>query len=238
MPTAIKNTCFALLALAATFSPVFAATHAPLVTKDIQQQLTPNQVLKRLKQGNQRFVNQGMHKIDYIKKAKLTAAGQHPAAIIFSCIDSRVPPEIVFDQAVGNIFVTRIVANVLNADVLGGMEFATKLAGAKLVVVMGHDSCGAVAGACVDAKLGHLSQLLNKIKPAIEQAKKQYGKLECNNPQFIDTAATDNVRNVVSDIKKRSPVLDALIKKGKLKIVGAMYHLSTGKVTFLSDKNS
>lgn len=144
----------------------------------------------------------------------------------------------MFDQAVGNIFVTRIAANVLNADVLGGMEFATKLAGAKLVVVMGHDSCGAVAGACVDAKLGHLSQLLNKIKPAIEQAKKQYGKLECNNPQFIDTAATDNVRNVVSDIKKRSPVLDALIKKGKLKIVGAMYHLSTGKVTFLSDKNS
>lgn len=215
----------------------YAEYHAKLVTQAIQQNLTPNQVLDRLKKGNTRFVKQKTHHIDYIKKAQITAAkGQHPAAVILSCIDSRVPPEIIFDQAVGNIFVTRLAANVSNNDVLGGMEFGTKLAGAKLIVVMGHDDCGAVRGACLNVKLGKLTQLLNKVKPAIAQTKKQYGKLACKNPKFIDTAAANNVRNVVANILKNSPIIRKMIHSGKIKIVGAMYHISTGKVSFFDEQ--
>lgn len=213
---------------------IYAAKNAPLVTASIQQQLTPDQVLQRLKLGNERFVKQQQTPTDYIKKAKLTAKGQHPAAVVLSCIDSRVPPEIVFDQNIGNIFVTRVAANVINQDVLGGLEFATQVAGAKLIVVMGHDSCGAIRGACENVKLGHLSQLLAKIQPAIKQTTTSFGKKECNNSQFINMAAANNVRNVVKMIPEESPILRQLVKEGKLKIVGAMYHLNTGKVTWLS----
>jgi carbonic anhydrase len=227
----------AILPLASITGVIYADPHAPLVTKSIQQNLTPDQALNRLVQGNERFVKQDTHKINYIKKAEITATkGQHPAAIVLSCIDSRVPPEIIFDQAVGNIFVTRLAANVENNDVIGGMEFATKLAGAKLIVVMGHDDCGAVKGACLNAKLGKLTQLLSKVKPAIAQTKKQYGKVECNNPKFINAAAKNNVHNVITAIMKKSSVLRNLVKSGKVKIVGAMYHINTGKVSFFDEQ--
>lgn len=217
-------------------SSVMAATGPTLITQSVQQKLTPNQMLQRLKQGNERFIRQKPLQIDYIKKAMLTAKGQYPGAVVLSCIDSRVPPEIVFDQAVGNIFVSRVAANVLNADVLGGMEFATQLAGAKLIVVMGHDSCGAVRGACQDAKLGHLTQLLDKVQPAIKEAKQQLGKVNCNSERFIDQAAKDNVEHVVNQIYQKSPVIRKLVEQGKVKIIGAMYHLKTGKVTFFDER--
>lgn len=232
----LKSLCITLVtACSLTMMPFAFSVGPALITQSVQQSLTPNQVLQRLKQGNQRFIAQKPLEIDFLKKARLTAKGQYPGAIILSCIDSRVPPEIVFDQAVGNMFVSRVAANVLNSDVLGGMEFATKLAGAKLIVVMGHDSCGAVKGACADAKLGHLTQLLHKVQPAIAQAKKQYGHADCNNDQFIDTAAKDNVINVVNQIYQQSPVIRDLVKAGKVKIIGAMYHLKSGKVTFFDE---
>ena len=121
----------------------------------------------------------------------------------------------------------------IDKDVLGGSEFATKVAGAKLLVVLGHDACGAVAGACHDVKLGHLTQLLQKIQPAIKQTTQQFGHKKCDNPQFINAATENNVKHVIQEIKQRSPILDQLVKEGKLKIVGAMYHLNSGKVTFL-----
>jgi len=226
---------FLFIALATVSLTAFASSEAPLITQSIQKQLTPKEVLQRLMQGNQRFVKQQQIPTDFIKKAKLTASGQYPAAVILSCIDSRVPPEIIFDQNVGNIFVTRVAANVLNSDVLGGLEFATAAAGAKLIVVLGHDSCGAVRGACENVKLGHLTQLLAKIQPAVKQATNAWGKKACGNPKFIDAIAADNVRNVVRQIPQESPIIAELIKEGKVKVIGAMYHLSTGRVTLVSN---
>ncbi len=213
--------------------PAFAIESLPLITKEIQQKMTPDEALDRLIAGNKRFVGRKMQGIDFLNKAKLTAKGQYPAAIILSCIDSRVPPEIVFDQNVGNMFATRVAANVINKDVLGGLEFATAVAGAKVIVVMGHDSCGAVRGACENVRLGHLTQLVNKIQPAIKLAKKETGKQNCNDPHFVDLAAEKNVRMVVKEIPEKSAIVRKLIANGKLKIVGAMYHLNTGEVTFL-----
>ncbi len=223
-------TLFSTLLIYSSIS--LAVTETPLITAVIQKNLTPDQMLNRLIQGNKRFINHQRLPTDLIKKAQLTVKGQYPGAIVLSCIDSRIAPEIVFDQNVGNIFVTRVAANVLNSDVLGGMEFATQVAGAKLIVVMGHDACGAVRGACEDVKLGHLTQLLAKIQPSIAQATKTVGKKDCNSEKFIDTAAADNVRNVVKMIPKESPVIRKLVKAGKVKIVGAMYDLETGEVAF------
>tara|TARA_R110000868_G_scaffold8205_3_gene42455 strand:+ start:44627 stop:45334 length:708 start_codon:yes stop_codon:yes gene_type:complete len=211
-----------------------AAVTAPLVTAKIQQVMTPAQALTRLQAGNKRYLNHEQLQSNYIKKAELTVAGQHPAAVVLSCIDARVPPEIIFDQGVGNIFVTRVAANVINPDVLGGMEYATAVTGSKLIVVMGHDSCGAVKGACDKVKLGHLTQLLDKIHPAIEQASKSMHTTNCKNPAYINTIAKDNVMNVVREIPEQSPIIKSLVKQGKIKIIGAMYHLDTGKVSFFS----
>ncbi len=225
----------ALIPAALVYSSAsLAVSEAPLITASIQKELTPDQMLNRLIAGNKRFIKHQRLPTDLIKKAELSAKGQYPGAIVLSCIDSRIPPEIVFDQNVGNIFVTRIAANVFDSDVLGGMEFSTKVAGAKLIVVMGHDACGAVRGACQDVKLGHLTALLAKVQPAIVQATKTLGKKDCNSEKFIDTAAADNVRNVVKMIPKESPVIRELIQEGKLKIVGAMYDLQTGKVVFFN----
>lgn len=210
------------------------ASKATLITSVIQQQLTPDQMLKRLIEGNRRFIEYRPLPRDLIKKAELTAKGQYPGAVILSCIDSRIPPEIVFNQDVGNIFVTRIAANVLDSDVLGGLEFATKVSGARLIVVMGHDACGAVKGACQEVKLGYLTALLAKIQPAIEQATKRLGKKDCDSEKFINLAAENNVRNVVKKIPQESSVIHNLIKAGQVKVVGAMYHLRTGKVEFLT----
>lgn len=233
------------LLLMVSFTAAFAETlpsnaEYPILTQPMQEKLTPNGVLQNLVAGNERFVSGDLKPKDYIKRAQKTASGQYPAAVVLSCIDSRVPPEVVFDQNIGNIFVTRVAANVLSNEVLGGLEFATKVAGAKVIVVLGHDACGAVKGACQNVELGHLTGLLDKVQPAIQQAQKTLGKKDCNSEKFIDTAAADNVRLVVQQIQQRSPIIRQLVKEGKVKIVGAMYDLNTGKVNFLnmSAKNS
>ncbi|PIR11220.1 MAG: carbonic anhydrase [Gammaproteobacteria bacterium CG11_big_fil_rev_8_21_14_0_20_46_22] len=227
-----------LLALALVLpSLVFAAKHTPLVTPAVQDQLTSAQVLKRLKAGNARFVKNKTHHQNFHTNRQQTAAQQHPAAVILSCIDSRVPPEIVFDQGVGNVFVSRVAANVINKDILGGLEFATAAAGAKLIVVMGHDSCGSVRGACQNVKLGNLTHLLNKVKPAVDQVKEKQGAVNCEKAHDVDAIAKQNVINVVNAIAKDSPVIAKLLDEHKIAIIGAMYHLSTGKVSFFNEKH-
>lgn len=211
----------------------FANIHAKLVTESIQQQLTPDDAIHRLIAGNERFSHNKRHHINFLQQTQRTAKSQHPFAIVLSCIDSRVPPEIIFDQNVGNIYVTRVAANVINKDVLAGMEYATKITGAKLIVVLGHHSCGAIHGACENVTLGNLTQLLDKIQPAIKQTEKTLGKKDCHDSQFINLAAKNNVADVVATIPKESPVIQQLMNEHKVKIVGAMYNLSTGKVTFL-----
>ena len=223
---------FSVPALADNHQGAISPKKKPLITSAAQAKITPDQVIARLKQGNQRFLSGKQLQKNYIEKAERTFKAQHPAAIILSCIDSRVPPELVFDQGVGNIFVTRVAANVINSDVLGGIEFATKAAGARAIVVMGHDNCGAVQGACAGVRMGHLSQLLDKIDNAIDQVEKNGKPLHCDQQDVVNTIAKQNVIDVVKSIPERSTVIKGLVDKGQVKIVGAIYHMD-GHVEFL-----
>lgn len=201
-------------------------------TQERQDVLTPHQVLLRLQQGNQRFVEGRLKNRDLLAEVHATKVSQYPLAVILNCMDSRTAPEIVFDQGVGDIFTIRVAGNVVNDDVLGSMEYGTKVVGAKVVAVIGHTSCGAVRGACQHVKLGHLSELLQKIKPAVDQAVKQTGTSDCANATFVDEIAKDNVLLMIKQILARSPVLKKLVEEGKLEIVGGFQDITTGKVEF------
>jgi carbonic anhydrase len=218
------------------FSNIAAATqpHAAVITREKQTQLTPDHVLQRLKEGNQRFMNGRMKNRDLMTQAHLSSTGQHPLAVILSCMDARTPPEIIFDQGIGDIFAIRIAGNIQNDDILGSMEFGTQLSGSKLIVVIGHTACGAIRGACQEAKLGHLTSLLQKISPAIRQAAKEKNTHDCTQAEFIDQIAKDNVLLVMKQIQKRSPVIAKLVHEKKLKIVGGLQNLATGEVTFFN----
>lgn len=219
----------------ATISCADEATqlHDQVFNKDTQSSVTPEQALQRLKDGNERFTSGKMKNRDLLAQANQTAPAQHPIAVVLNCLDSRAAPEFIFDQGVGDIFVARVAGNIMNNDILGSMEFATQLAGAKLIAVIGHTNCGAVKGACQRAKLGHLTELLQKIQPAINQTTKAMGSRDCDKAEFIDEAAKNNVLLMIKQIQTRSPVISRLIKEGKLGIVGGIQDLATGKVTFL-----
>ncbi len=186
----------------------------------------PDDALAELKIGNQRFVDGKLTKTDYHEQIEHTKSDQHPHSLILSCLDSRIPPEIIFDQGIGNIFVARVAGNVEDPNILGSMEFATKVKGTKLIVVMGHNKCGAVKGAVDNAELGNLTQLVNQIKPAITGDKS-------NLDLMLDETAKNNVRMTIADILKESPVVSELVKDGSVKIVGAFYDLTSGKVSFI-----
>ena len=206
---------------------------SPTQTADTQAQITPATALKMLKEGNKRFNSNDFIYRDYHKQIKQTADGQYPFAAIVSCIDSRIPTEIIFDQGIGDIFNARIAGNFVNEDILGSLEFACKLAGSKIIVVMGHTSCGAVKGACDQAKLGNLTQMLDKIMPAVEEVSTTPDEArDSSNHTFVNNVAAKNVGLTVDNIKKQSPVLNAMYKAGEIEIVGAMYDVKTGKVTF------
>ena len=185
----------------------------------------PEDALKELKSGNLRFLSGHLINTDYKLQIENTKSDQHPHSLILSCLDSRVPPEIIFDQGIGNIFVARVAGNVEDPNVLGSMEFATKVKGTKLIVVLGHNKCGAVKGAIDNAQLGNLTQLLNQIKPSI--------KNNSNTDLMLDDTAKNNVKMTIADILENSPVIAELIKDNKVKIVGAYYDLTSGKVTFM-----
>lgn len=200
-------------------------------TKETQSAMTPDAALQMLKDGNQRFVDAKPISRNLLEQVKATAQKQYPYAVILSCIDSRVPAEIVFDQGIGDFFSARIAGNIADVDVLGSMEFACKITGAKLIVVMGHSNCGAIKGAIDDAKLGNLTELLSKIKPAVDETKTD-GERTSKNHEFVENVSKQNVLDVMKQIREKSPVLDEMIKNGEVKLVGGMYDLETGKVEF------
>lgn len=206
---------------------------AAALTKEKRDALTPEQIIEMMKQGNERFRTGKMHPHDYLAQKRATIGGQYPAAVILSCIDSRAPAEIILDTGIGDTFNARVAGNIANDDLLGSLEFACALAGAKVVLVMGHTACGAIKGAIDGAQLGNLTGLLKKIRPAVD-ATRYEGERTSKNAAFVDEVAKTNVQLTIEDIRRRSEVLAALEKDSKIKIVGSMYHLSGGKVEFLT----
>lgn len=187
---------------------------------------TPDDALAELKAGNQRFIDGKMINTDYKEEIAETKDGQHPHSIVLSCIDSRVPPEIIFDQGIGHIFDARVAGNIIDPNELGSLEFATAAKHSKLIVVLGHSSCGAIEGAVNNVQLGNLTQLLSQIKPAIVGD-------TTNKPMMLEQTTKKNVELTIANILNQSPVINALVKEGKVKIVGAYYDIATGKVAFL-----
>jgi carbonic anhydrase len=242
-----SNTKSALIICATALLLSACATSMPTPTKQVdsgtfcetqnskacQTAVSANMVMKRLQDGNARFVTGKPLQRNLMAQVKATGAGQYPLASIVSCIDSRAPAEVVFDQGIGDVFNSRVAGNIVNEDILGSLEFASKLAGAKLVVVLGHTSCGAIKGACDDAKLGNLTGLLEKIKPvANATALDITGDRSSKNYKFVELVAEANVKATVNNIRAKSPVLRDMEQKGEIKIVGAMYDVKTGSVTW------
>lgn len=203
-------------------------------TRETQATMTPEKSLRFLKEGNQRFQNNLKANRNLLEQVNDTSDGQFPFATILSCIDSRVSAELVFDQGLGDIFSVRIAGNFVNSDILGSMEFACKLAGTKLVVVLGHTACGAVKGACDDARLGNLTGMLAKIKPAVKAVTEpsDASLRNSSNSKFVDNVAAKNVLLTIDRILEESDVLAEMQNKGEIKIVGAMYDINTGAVNF------
>lgn len=211
-----------------------SGVRSEVVTRDMQQAMTPRAVLADLRAGNERYVRGQTTRQDWLAQAEATARdGQFPKAVVLSCLDSRVPTEVVFDQAIGDIFVGRIAGNFETTDMLGSMEFGTKLAGAKAIVVLGHTACGAVKGAIADAQLGHLTATLDNIDPAVAAARAAMPNASPSDPAFVQRVAEENVRITVRDIQTRSPVIAEMVANGQLEVVGAWYDLATGKVHWL-----
>ncbi|KEY58197.1 carbonic anhydrase [Serratia sp. DD3] len=203
------------------------------MTKEERDKMTPDEIIDSFKKGNIRFREGKMQQHDYVAQKQASQHGQFPAAVILSCIDSRAPAEILLDVGIGETFNARVAGNIQNTDILGSMEFACAVAGAKVVLVMGHTACGAVKGAIDHAELGNLTSLLHKIKPAIDKTEYK-GERTGSNYDFVDAVAKTNVQMTIEDIRKNSPVLKKLEDEGKIKIVGSMYHLNGGRVEFLA----
>jgi carbonic anhydrase len=208
------------------------------MTKEWQQALTPQEVVDLVRAGNERFVRDERQDRDYLHDRAATASGQHPAAVILSCIDSRAPAEIILDAGIGDMFNARIAGNFVDRDLAGSMEFACAVSGAKLVLVMGHTRCGAIKGAIEGAlegaKLGNLTALLEKLTPAVRAVKNVSGPRTAKNDAFVDAVATENVRLTLQEIRRISPVLAGLEREKKIMLVGAMYKVESGEVDFLS----
>jgi len=203
-------------------------------TKDSQSKISPSIALDFLKEGNSRFVENNQANRSLLSQVNDTSTGQYPFATVLSCIDSRVSSELIFDQGIGDIFSVRIAGNFVNEDILGSMEFACKLAGTKIIVVLGHTSCGAVKGACDNAKLGNLTAMLGKIMPAVNEVAEPADSNQRNssNISFVNEVAKRNVQLNIARILKESPVLAEMQKDGEISIVGGMYNISSGKVDF------
>jgi carbonic anhydrase len=215
---------------ASSVSMVKAAATPP--TKESQTAMTPMQAFAELQAGNARFVSGHPMARNFSADIKTTASGQYPFAVVLSCLDSRQPIEIVLDQGIGDIFSARVAGNVLDNDILGSMEFACKVSGAKLIAVIGHSNCGAIKGAVDDVQLGNLTGLLTKIKPAIDAVPADVQPRTSKNYAFVDQVSEANVRLVMQEIRERSPILREMLDKGEIGLVGGMYDLKTGKIQF------
>jgi carbonic anhydrase len=230
---------FLLTALGAGAASHIAPLHAQMgaagsasLTKEQRDRLTPDQIIDELKKGNERFRAGKAVAHDYRNQQRATAAGQYPAAALLGCVDSRVPGEILFDSGIGDTFNGRIAGNVVNDDLLGSLEFACAVSGAKVILLLGHTACGAIKGAIDDVEMGNLTGLLARIKPAIT-ATTFTGDKSSKNAAYVDAVARTNVVLGVETIRRRSPLLDGLVKKGTIKIVGAMYDLASGAVEMI-----
>jgi len=197
------------------------------ITKEMQEGISPDQAIEMLKDGNQRFLSKNEISRDLHSQVKATSGGQNPYAVVLSCIDSRVPVELAFDQGIGDIFSARVAGNIINEDILGSMEYACGVAGSKAILVLGHTKCGAVTSACQGVELGNITALLSKVKPAISEVENRMGTIE------VEEVTKSNVHQSIKEIREKSTMLKDLESEGKIKIVGAVYHVEDGKVTFI-----
>ncbi|NVK38374.1 MAG: carbonic anhydrase [Gammaproteobacteria bacterium] len=202
------------------------------LTKEMQEAITPDMALALLKEGNKRFINNLKANRNLLQQANETSEGQHPFAIVLSCIDSRTSAEIIFDQGLGDIFSVRIAGNIINEDILGSMEFACKVAGSKIITVLGHTNCGAIKGACDHVEMGNLTNLLAKIRPAIDDEKSVQDNRSSTNEEFVDKVTLINVKRTMISIVQRSPILKELIESKQIILVGGIHNIATGEVTF------
>src|SRR5690554_1153504 len=203
-----------------------------VMTEEQQTAMSPDDVIKSLMEGNTRFINDDLTARDYSKQITNSAAGQYPDAVILSCLDSRIPVENVFDRGIGDLFVARVAGNFANEDILGSMEFACRISGSKLVLVLGHSNCGAINAAVDDVKLGNITPMLEKIKLAIAMIDYD-GEKNSSNAEFVAMASESNVRNTMDNIREHSPILKGMEDNGEIKIVGSIYNLGSGKVNWL-----
>ena len=206
--------------------------NASALTKEIQQSITPAKAVEMLKEGNARFVESKQTHRNLKEQVEQTGNGQFPFAAVLGCIDSRVPAELVFDQGIGDIFNVRIAGNFVNKDILGSLEFACKVAGSKVIVVLGHTQCGAVKGACDNVELGNLTGMLKNLKPAVDAVTDETENRSSGNASFVQKVADANVQLTIAAIKEQSPVLKEMYDNKEIDIVGAMYDVKTGKVVF------
>lgn len=204
-----------------------------VITKSERDQLSPDEIVQRLLEGNRRFTSDNLTHRDHSKQVRDAVSGQHPKAIILSCVDSRVPVEDVFDRGIGDVFVARVAGNFENTDILGSMEYACRVAGSKVIFVLGHEHCGAVKAAVDGVELGNITPLLENIQPAVAAFKSYVGKRTSKNAEFVHMVAEQNVRNTIRDIRTRSPILAAMEKDGNLRFVGGIYDMSSGRVDVL-----
>ena len=202
------------------------------LTKELQAAITPEMALNLLKEGNHRFMNNLKANRNLLEQANETSDGQHPFAVILSCIDSRTSAELIFDQGLGDIFSIRIAGNILNEDILGSMEFACKVAGSKIIAVLGHTRCGAIKGACDHVEMGNLTALLSKIQPAVYDEKTEIQNRNSSNHEFVEKVSVINVKRTVNGILERSPILKEMIQNGEIKLVGGTHEILNGEVKF------
>jgi len=205
------------------------------LTKEMQAAIPPGQAIELLKEGNKRFVNNLKVNRNLLQQANETSDGQHPFAVILSCIDSRTSAELIFDQGLGDVFSVRIAGNIINEDILGSMEFGCKVAGAKIIVVLGHTKCGAVKGACDHVEMGNLTALLTKIRPAVDDENTVKENRNSANDDFVEKVSTINVKRTVQAIMERSTILKEMIEAGQIGIVGGTHDIASGEVTFYQD---
>ena len=205
------------------------------LTKELQESISPSKALEILKDGNKRFVSNLKINRNLLQQANETSDGQHPFAVILSCIDSRTSAELIFDQGLGDVFSVRIAGNIINEDILGSMEFGCKVAGSKIIVVLGHTKCGAVKGACDHVEMGNLTALLTKIRPAVDDEVTVKENRNSGNTVFVEKVSAINVKRTVKAIMERSPILKEMIESGQIGIVGGTHDISTGEVEFYDD---
>ena len=227
----VKRVALALGIWLAVIGVVHAGDSAAL-TREAQAAITPGKALEMLEEGNRRFVSAKTLARDLPAQVRQTAKGQYPFAVVVSCLDARIPPEIVFDRGIGDLFVARVAGNFVNDDILGSLEFATKLAGAKLIVVMGHTECGAIKGACDGVQLGLLTATLANINPAVAAVQGDFTARSSKDAAFVQAVAEMNVQLTMQTLRDRSVVLREMLDNGEIGMVGAMYDVGTGKVTF------